>query len=180
MKLHKLLALAGTVVALAFSTACSTTPGQNAVIIQTGAGEAVGTNLLKHSEVNGLVPPAYLAQYEAEIPNVAGLMQNKITPADLGKILNAEGATSGLSADKLSVVGLLNGATDTWIKFNQGTPEGTLVDAAAKNFAVGLGNAVGLVTGTNYIPPVTAFENLTIPSTRAVAFDAMPYQSFGR
>ncbi len=126
------------------------TPGQNLVAIQTGAGEGVGVELLHKNNVNS--NPAYLVQYEAEIPNVAGLMQGKITPADLKTILSAS-TTANLSADKLAVVGLLQGATAEWIKVNQGTPEGTLVDAAAKNFASGMGQAVGLVTGTNYTGP---------------------------
>lgn len=125
--------------------------GQNQVAIQIGSGEAVGTNLLKKNSANGIVNATYLTQYESEIPNVAGLMQGKITPADLKKILSAE-STAGLSADKLSVVGLLNGVSSEWIKVNQGTPEGSLVDAAAKNFSYGMTDAVGLVTGTNYVP----------------------------
>lgn len=133
---------------LCFACASCMTPGQTQVQVQIGTGEAIGSYLLKK---NATV--AYIAQYESEIPNVAGLMQGKITPADLHNILSAE-TTAGLSAQQISVIGLLNGATQEWIKVNQGTPEGALVDAAAKNVALGMGNAVGLVTGTNYVPTV--------------------------
>lgn len=141
------LAILGAACGLLFASSCMS-PGQNQVAIQIGAGEDVGSNLLTKNSAN----PAYIAQYESEIPNVAGLMQGKITPADLHNILGSSGATANLSADKLGVVGLLNGASGEWIAVNQGTPSGALVDSAAKNFAVGMGNAVGLVTGTNYAP----------------------------
>ena len=176
MKTKNLIAFAGVLALAALFSGC-TTPGQTQAMIQVGAGQGLGTNLLKKSEVNGVVPAAYLATYEAEIPNVAGLMQGKITPADLHAILNVEGATSGLSADKLSVVGLLQGATTEWIQYNQGTNEGALVDVAAKNFAKGLGQAVGLVTGVNYTPTSSV---LRLKDPTMVAFDMVPVYRFIR
>lgn len=163
---------------LVFFTGC-TTPGQTQAMIQVGSGQGVGTNLLKKNSVNGVVNAAYLATYEAEIPNIAGIMQGKVTPADLHNILNVEGATSGLSADKLSVVGLLQGATTEWITYNQGTNEGALVDVAAKNFAKGLGQAVGLVTGVNYTPPPTS-SVLRLKDPEMVASDMLPVYRFNR
>lgn len=147
--------LAIVLCAVAFVSACALTPSQQIVAAGTGAGEAIGSKLLKAHSSNGLVDPVYLASYEAEIPKVAGLMQGAITPADLHTIL-ANAGTSGLSADQTAVVGLLNGVTDEYVKVNGGstpTPDGSLTDAAAKQVAAGLSRAIGLVTGINYAPP---------------------------
>jgi hypothetical protein len=130
------------------------TPGQQVVAAGVGAGEGIGAVILKSHMVNGVVDPTYLASYEAEIPNVAGLMQGKITPADLNKIL-ANAGQAGLNSQQMGVVGLLNGVTGEFIKVNGGatpSPDGQAADGAAKQVAVGLGQAVGLVTGTNYVP----------------------------
>lgn len=152
--MRKFLALVCSV-SLAFVSGCSLTPGQQAVAAGQGAGEGIGSKLLKSHSVNGVVDPAYLVKYEAEIPNVAGLMLGKITPADLHDIIaNEDGA--GLSADQTALVGVLNSVTDEYVKVNGGatpTPGGSVVDGDAKNFAAGLAKAVGLVTGTNYTPP---------------------------
>ena len=141
-------------IAAAFVLVGCLTPGQQVVAAGVGAGESIGTVILKAHTVNGVVDPTYLASYEAEIPNVAGLMQNKITPADLNKIL-ANANQAGLSSSQLGVVGLLQGVTGEFIKVNGGatpSPDGQAADGAAKQLAVGLGQAVGLVTGTNYVP----------------------------
>lgn len=154
-KLVSVLSLAAACIAAAFVTGCGTTTGQKIVAVGTGTGEAIGSKLLKDHSTNGVVDAAYLAKYEAEIPNVAGLMQGKITPADLHDILGVASSAS-LSSDQTAVVGLLNGVTDEFVKVNGGatpTPDGNQVDAAAKQVAAGLGRAVGLVTGTNYVPP---------------------------
>lgn len=138
-------------------TGCGLTPGQQIVAAGVGVGEAIGTKILRAHSVNGVVDPTYLASYEAEIANVGGLMQGKITPADLHTLLANANGTS-LSADQQSVVGLLNGVTSEFVKVNGGTPptpDGNNVDAAAKQVAVGLGDAVGLVTGTNYTGPTS-------------------------
>lgn len=131
------------------------TPSQQMVAAGVGAGEAVGTALLKKNMTATAVSPAYLGTYESLIPKVSTLMQGGITPADLHNLIG-QVDTSGLSAEQLAVVGLLNGVSDEFIRVNGGatpTPDGALADAAAKQFAVGLGHAVGLVTGTNYTPP---------------------------
>jgi hypothetical protein len=140
--------------AAAFALCGCLTPGQQIVAAGVGAGEGIGTLLLKGHVVNGVIDPVYLASYEAEIPNVAGLMQGKITPADLHTLL-ANANQAGLNSQQLSVVGLLNGVSGEFIKVNGGatpSPDGQQADGAAKQVAVGLGNAVGLVTGTNYVP----------------------------
>jgi hypothetical protein len=184
MKTNRLFAFAIAGAALALA-GCSMTPSQSTKSLQIGAGEGVGTKLLKSNSVNGVVNAAYLVQYESEIPNVAGLMQGKITPADLHNILSAEN-TSTLSADKLSAIGILNGASSEWIAVNQGTPDGALADAAAKNVAQGLANAVGLVTGTNYVPPAptTMFRTPVLETEPLMALSApngpMPYEVLTR
>ena len=145
--------LSAFAIGLAFALAGCLTPGQQIVAAGIGAGQAIGAKLLSLHSTNGVVDPAYLATYEAEIPNVAGLMQGKITPADLNKILGTTGVK--LSSDQQAVVGLLSGVTSEFVKANGGvapSPDGQKADGAAKQIAVGLGNAVGQVTGTNYVP----------------------------
>lgn len=146
-------------IAAAFALCCCLTPGQQAVAAGIGAGEGIGTLLLKSHIVNGSVDPGYLASYESEIPNVAGVMQGAITPADLSKIL-ANASNAGLNKNQLAVVGTLNGITTEFVKVNGGptpTPDGLTAQGAAQQLAVGLGLAVGLVTGANYVPGPTGY-----------------------
>lgn len=155
MKTHKLSVFAGVLLSAVLVACTSLSPSQQIVAAGEGAGEAIGSKLLISHQVNGVVDATYLAQYEAEIPKVAGLMQGAITPADLHNILGVSGQAN-LNSSQTQVVGFLNGVTDEFIKVNGGatpSPDGAIADAAAKQVAFGLGRAVGLVTGTNYVAP---------------------------
>jgi hypothetical protein len=128
---------------------CGTTAGQNIA----AAGEALGSYMLKKHIVNGVVDPVYLASYESEIPNISGLMAGKITPADLHTLL-ANSSAVALDSNQTQLVGFLDGVSQEFIQTNGNpiTPQGAEVQAAAQQLAIGLGRAVGLVTGTNYVP----------------------------
>lgn len=123
-----------------------------------GAGEAVGSALLKKHSTAGVVDAGYLANYTALAPKIANVMAGAVTPADVHTLIsdaNGVALTSGQSA----VVGYLDGLSPEFIAVNgtangqAPTVNGAIADAAAKQFASGLERALGLVTGTNFVPP---------------------------
>lgn len=138
-------------------TGCSgLSPSQLIASNGMAAGEAVGKTLLSKHSVNGVVDPAYLARYEAQVPKVANLMQGAITPADIHDLIaDASGVT--LTSGQSTVVAYLDGLSPEFIKSNGNplTPDGAIAAAAAQQFSAGLARAVGFVTGTNFTPPAS-------------------------
>ena len=90
-----------------------------------------------------------------------------LTPADQHTILAGQSGSITLSKDQLTVVAYLSGLSPEFIAVNGGpvkTADGALADALCQQFAAGMANAVGLVTGANYVVPA-----LSSPSNAAVS-----------
>jgi hypothetical protein len=116
-------------------------------------GRAGGAALLTAHLTNGAVDTAFLAQYEANIPKVAGYMQGQITPADFGNLIKQ--VKSNVSPTDAAVLGLLGSLGGDFPTLAKGTGTGVLVNLECQQLAVGLADAVGQVTGVNFVytPP---------------------------
>jgi|GEM_PF-2586505 len=161
--------------ASALQTGCAT-PGQNATALTQAAGEAGGAYLLGLHSTNGVVDPAYLAGYETVVPKVAAVMQGAITPADFQLIVSSFKSSGKLSAGQLGALGFANSITASFVQYNGGnnlTPDGAAVALAAGNLAVGMGEAVGLVTGVNWTPPTWVPPTANVVTTPPVAVSSL-------
>lgn len=155
---NKLLSVFFGIAAMGFIVGCATTPQQNLNALIRAAGQAYGAAQLQqhtlHDQGIGFVDPAYLVNYEDLVPKVAHVMDGAVTPADFGKIVSQAKVTA--TPQQAAALGFFDSISTSFVQYNGGptpTADGALTGAAAKTFAAGMADAVGLVTGTNWTPP---------------------------
>lgn len=143
-----------TIMSLAASAAffvvgcTSISPTQQLGDAVKAAGEAYGVVALKNA---GAVE---VAAYENNAVNLFHLMQGAMTPKAFHDLVASVKRSGAASNSQLIALGVLDSEiNDSFVKANGGptpTLDGSIADAALKQFAYGLGRAVGASTGTEW------------------------------
>ena len=141
----------------ALTTGCAMTQGQHLSALVQGGGQAWGARYLASQQVNGVVDPIVLAQYEKNLVGIHNVMAGGIDPFTFQSIVSTIKSSSVLTPDQQGAVGFLGGVSKEFIKDNANplTPDGARIEAIAQQLASGLADAINQVTGTTFVIPTS-------------------------
>ena len=138
-------------------SACGLSQGQQISALVQAGGQAYGAYYLTSQEVNGVVPPEVLAQYEKNLIGISNVMAGGLDAYTFQNIIAQVTKSPAVTPQQASAIGFLSSVNSTFIRANSSplTIDGARVQAAAEQLASGLAAAINQVTGTTFVIPGT-------------------------